>query len=148
MPGQLGRLAAEDRAAGRAAHVGGALDELDDLLGVDRVGGDVVEEEQRLGARREDVVDPVRGEIGAAPAQPAGSPAEDELRADGVGRGREQPLVVDREQTGKGAEGSRRPPDVRVASTASRSRSTIASAVASETPAAAYVCSSGGTRRA
>ena len=34
--GQLGGLAAEDRAAGRTADVGGALDQLCDLLRVDR----------------------------------------------------------------------------------------------------------------
>ena len=103
-PRQLRRLAAEDRASRRAAHVGGALDELGDLLRVDRVGGDVVEEEERLGSRRQDVVDPVRGEVGAAPTELSRSPAEDELRADRVGRGGEQALVVDRDEAGESPE--------------------------------------------
>ena len=68
-PGQLRRLAAEDGAARGAADLRCALDELGDLLGVDRVGGDVVEEEERLGTRREHVVDAVRGEVHPAPAQ-------------------------------------------------------------------------------
>ena len=106
MPGQLRRLAAEDRAAGGAADVGGALDQLGDLLDVDRVGGDVVEEEERLGSGREDVVDAVGGEVGAAPAQPVAAPPEHELRADRVGRGGEQAAVVDREEAGEGAEGA------------------------------------------
>ena len=80
---QLGRLSAEDRAAGGTADVGSALDELRDLLRVDRVRCDVVEEEERLGARGQDVVDPVRGEVGAAPAELPGAAREDELRADG-----------------------------------------------------------------
>ncbi len=104
--GQLRRLASEDRAACRPAHVGGTLDELRDVLGVDPARRDVVEEEERLGACREDVVDPVGGEIGPAPAQPPGAPAEDELRADRVGRGREEPVLVDREEAREGAEGT------------------------------------------
>ena len=146
-PRQLGRLAAEDRAAGGAADVGGALDELRDLLRVDRVRGDVVEEEERLGARRQDVVDPVRGEVGAAPAELPGAARQHELRADGVGRGGEQAPLVDREEPGERAEAPTTA-GVRVESTAARRRSTTASAVASETPAAAYVWSSGGTVRA
>ena len=103
-PGQLSRLAAEDRASRRAAHLGRPLDELDDLLRLDRARSDVVEEEERLGARGEDVVDAVRGEVGAAPAKPTRAPAEDELRADGVGRGGEQAPLVDRVETGERAE--------------------------------------------
>ena len=104
--GQLRRLAAEDRTARRAADVGGALDQLRDLLDVDRVGGDVVEEEERLGAGREHVVDAVRGEVLAAPAQPVAAPAEHELRADGVRGCGEQAPVVDREEAGERAEGA------------------------------------------
>ena len=104
MPGQLGRLAAEDRAAGLAADVGRALDELGDLLHVDRVGSDVVEEEQRLGSRREHVVDAVRGEIRAAPAKAVAAAAQHELRADRVGRRGQQAMIVDREEPRKRAE--------------------------------------------
>ena len=49
--GQLGRLTAEDRATGRPAHLGRTLDQLCDLLRIDRVGGDVVEEEERVARR-------------------------------------------------------------------------------------------------
>ena len=48
--GQLGRLAADERDAGGAADLGGALDELRHLLELDLPGGDVVEQDQRLGA--------------------------------------------------------------------------------------------------
>ena len=103
-PRQLGGLAAEDRAPGGAADVRGALDELHDLLRVDRPRGDVVEEEEWLRAGRRDVVDPVGGEVGAAPAERPRAPCEDELRADRVRRGGEQPLVVEREQPRERAE--------------------------------------------
>ena len=43
--GQLGRLAAEQRAAGLAAAVGDALDDVGDALGVEAADRDVVEEE-------------------------------------------------------------------------------------------------------
>ena len=87
----------------------------------------------------------MRGEILAAPAQAVTAPAEHELRADGVGGCGEQAAVVDREEAGKRAEGA---DDARrcVDATALRRRSTIASAVASDTPAAAYVCSGEDTR--
>ena len=100
-PGQLGGLSAEDRAPCGAADVGRALHELHDLLRVDRARSDVVEEEERLGARGRDVVDPVRGEVGAAPAERPGAAREGELRADRVRRGGEQPLVVEREHPGE-----------------------------------------------
>ena len=58
---QLGRLAANERDARSAADLGGALDELGDLLEVDPVRGDVVEQDQRFGAGRDHVVDAVSG---------------------------------------------------------------------------------------
>ena len=45
--GHLGRLAAEQRAAGGLARLGHAGDDLGDEVGVEHAGGDVVEEEQR-----------------------------------------------------------------------------------------------------
>ena len=104
--GQLGGLATQDRAARLAADLCGALDELRHLLGVDPVGRDVVEQHERVGPRREHVVDAVRGEIHAAPAQLSGTAREDELRADAVGGRDEQPPLVDRVETGEGAEGA------------------------------------------
>ena len=49
--GQLGGLAADERDARRAAHLGRALDELGDLLELDLGRGDVVEQQQRRRAR-------------------------------------------------------------------------------------------------
>ena len=68
---QLGGLAADQRHPGRAAHLGRALDELRDLLEVELVRGDVVEQDQRVGAAGDHVVDAVRGHVGAAGAQRA-----------------------------------------------------------------------------
>ena len=91
---QLGRLAADQRAAGLAADVGRALDQLGDLLELELVGGDVVEQEERLGAGGEHVVDAVGGQVAARVAQAPRPPREHELRADAVrGRGEEAPLV-------------------------------------------------------
>src|SRR5215207_8715503 len=67
-PGELGGLAADERDARRAADFSRAFDELRDLLEVDPVGGHVVEQKERLGPGRQDVVDAVRGEVGAAVA--------------------------------------------------------------------------------
>ena len=68
---QLRRLAADQRAPGGAAHLRGALDQLRDLLEVEPVRGDVVEQEERIGPGRRDVVDAVRGEVRAAVPQRA-----------------------------------------------------------------------------
>ena len=64
--GELGRLAAQEQASRLPADLGGAFDELGHLLGVDRAGGDVVEQEERVGAGREHVVDAVGREVGPA----------------------------------------------------------------------------------
>ena len=69
--GQLCRLAADQHAAGRAADLGGAFDEVGDLVELDVRRRDVVEQEERRRAAAEHVVDAVRGEIHSAPAQPA-----------------------------------------------------------------------------
>ena len=62
---QLGGLAADQRHAGRATDLRRALHQLDDLVGIDLVGGDVVEQDERIRAARDDVVDAVGG--GSAP---------------------------------------------------------------------------------
>ena len=54
--GVLGHLAAHERSARELAAVGHALHDLGHMLGLDVPDGDIVEEEQRLRARREDVV--------------------------------------------------------------------------------------------
>src|SRR6266545_2011138 len=56
-PGVLGRLAAQQRAAGVAAAVGDAGADLGHPLGNDLAAGDVVQQEQRFGAARHEVVD-------------------------------------------------------------------------------------------
>ena len=106
-PGELGRLAPDEGDAGRAADLGGAFDELRDLVEVDRRSRDVVEQHQRGGARRQDVVDAVRSEIPAAVGELSALPREHQLRPDPVGRGREQPPVVERMEPSKRAESGR-----------------------------------------
>ena len=65
MPGILGGLAADQRAAGVLAAVRDALDDVGGDVDVELAAGEVVEEEQRLGALHEDVVDAHRDEIDA-----------------------------------------------------------------------------------
>ena len=77
----------------------------------------------------------MRGEIGAAGAQGAALPRDDQLRADAVGGGRDEAAVTERVECRELPESASAPVD----STAARSRSTTASAVASETPASSYV---------
>ena len=63
--GVLGHLAADERAAGLPAALGHAFDELLDVVGVEPADGDVVEEEQRLGALAHEVVDAHGDEVDA-----------------------------------------------------------------------------------
>ena len=105
--GELGRLSADERDPCPPAHLGRSLDEVGDLVELDLVGRDVVEQQERRGAAREHVVDAVRGQIGAAVAQPPAGAREHELRADAVRRGGEQPLVVERMQPGERPEPGR-----------------------------------------
>jgi len=107
---QLGGLPADQRHAGGAANFGGALDELRNLLELDVRRGNVVEQDQRLGAARDHVVDAVRGEIGAASSERPAPAGEDQLGADAVGRRGEEAAVAERVQRREGAEvrGSRR----------------------------------------
>src|SRR5262249_3664629 len=93
---ELRRLAADQRAARGAADLGGPLHQLRDLLRVDPVGRDVVEEEERLRAAAEDVVDAVRGEVHAGPAELPRTAREHQLRADAVGGGRQESPLVER----------------------------------------------------
>ena len=72
-----------------------------------RVGRDVVEQDQRLGAARDHVVDAVRGHVGAAVPQRAALARDDRLRADRVGGGGEQAAVVERMEAREGAEAGR-----------------------------------------
>ena len=72
--GVLGHLAADERAAGLAAALGHALDELLDVVGVELADRDVVEEEQRLGALADEVVDAHGDEVDADGVEAARRP--------------------------------------------------------------------------
>ncbi|MDQ3122426.1 MAG: AIR synthase-related protein, partial [Actinomycetota bacterium] len=77
------------------ADLGRALDELRHLLELDPVRGDVVEEEERLGAAGQHVVDAVSRKVGAAVAKRSTRAREDQLRADGVRGGGQEPCLVE-----------------------------------------------------
>ena len=85
----LGHLAADQRAAGLAAALGHAGDELLDVVGVELADGDVVEEEQRLGAGAGDVVDAHGHQVDADGLEHARLLGDQRLGADAVG-GRDQ----------------------------------------------------------
>ena len=93
--GHLGGLAAEQRAAVLAAAVGEPLDDLHGDVGVEPAGGQVVEEEQRLRALHEDVVDAVVDEVDADRVVHAGHERDAQLGADAVGA-RDQHRIVAR----------------------------------------------------
>ncbi len=97
-PRELRRLAPDEGDACLAADLGCALDQLGDLLQLDAVCGHVVEEDQRVGAGGDHVVDAVRREVGTARAQRTPLSRQHELRPYRVrGRG-EQPALVERVQ--------------------------------------------------
>ena len=77
--GVLGHLAADQRAAGLAAALGHALDELLDVVGVELADRDVVEEEQRLGALADEVVDAHGDQVDADGVEAAGGRATSAL---------------------------------------------------------------------
>ena len=106
--GVLGHLAADQRAAGLAAAVGDALDELLDVVGVELADRDVVEEEQRLGALAHDVVDAHGHEVDADRVEAAGGLGDQRLGADAVGGRHEHRVGVavlrEREQAAEAAD--------------------------------------------
>ena len=104
---KLRGLAADQRAAGGAANFGGALDELRHLFELDAVRCDVVQQEERVCAGADDVVDAVRREVHSCPAQLSGAAGEHELRADAVGRGGEEARLVEWIDPGEAAEAGR-----------------------------------------
>ena len=93
-PGVLGGLAADEPAPGGDAGLGDALDDGGDPLGYDAPGGDVVGEEQRLGAADDEVVDQHAHEVEADRVVLVEGLGDGDLGADAVSRGREQGLVV------------------------------------------------------
>ena len=81
----LGHLAADQRAAGLAAALGHAFDELLDVVGVEPTDRDVVEEEERLGPLAHEVVDAHGHQVDADGVEPAGGLGHQRLGADPVG---------------------------------------------------------------
>ena len=91
--GVLGHLAAHKRATRKLAAVGHALDDLGHVLGLDMANGDVIEEEQRLGAGGEDVVHAHGDEILADRLVTVEDLSEHELGAHAVGAGDEDRVL-------------------------------------------------------
>ncbi len=83
--GHLGRLAADQRAAGAAAAFGDAGDDAPAGLDLELAGRVIVEEEQRLGALHDDVVDAHRHQVDADRVGDARLDGDLELGADAVG---------------------------------------------------------------
>ena len=69
--GHFGRLAADQGAAGLPAPVGYAGNDRRSLFGVELAGGEIIEEEQRLGALDDKIVDAHGDEIDADRVVPA-----------------------------------------------------------------------------
>ena len=90
----LGRLAADQRAAGIAAAGRHGSDQLGDPFRDHVPDGDVVEEGERLGAAAHDVVGAHRHEVDADRVEPTEGGRDRGLRPDAVGRGDEQRLAV------------------------------------------------------
>ena len=104
----LGGLAAEQRAAGGAAAVGDAGGDGGHLVRHHLAAGDVVEQEQRLGAARHQVVHDHRDEVDPDGVVHVHLLGDDQLGADPVGRRGEQRLLVlvhvQPEQSGEAAD--------------------------------------------
>ena len=90
--GHLRRLAADEGAAGEAAALGDAGDDGLGGAGLKLAGCEIVEEEQRLGALHDQVVDAHGDEVDADRVVPAGVDGELQLGADAV-RGRDEQRV-------------------------------------------------------
>ncbi len=90
----LGGLAADERASGHLASGGDALQHVGGDVDVEALAHEVVEEEERLGALHQDVVDAHRDEIDADRVVPVEREGELQLRADAVGAGDQHRLPV------------------------------------------------------
>ncbi len=92
--GHLGGLAADQRAAGLLATVGDALDHFGGGRHVELAAGEVVEEEQRLGALHQDVVHAHRDQVDADGVVAVQLESELEFGAHAVGAGYQHRLLV------------------------------------------------------
>ena len=90
----LGGLAADERTAVFTAGARNAGDHLLGDVGRESAGREIVQEEERLGALHEDVVDAVVDEIAADGVVPAGHEGDLELRADAVGARHQHRLPI------------------------------------------------------
>ena len=104
----LGGFAAEQGATVLTARRGEPVDDLDRDIRIQPPGGKVVEEEQRLGALDEDVVDAVVDEVATDRSVIAGHEGDLQLRADAV-RARDEHRILEtggiqREQPAKRAD--------------------------------------------
>ncbi len=102
--GMLGGLAADQRAARLLAARGDALDDIGGDADVEPLAREVVEEEQRLGALDEDVVDAHRDEVDADRVVPVEREGELQLGADAVGAGDQHRLAIALRQLDQRAE--------------------------------------------
>ena len=112
--GHLGGLAADQRAAGLAAALGDAGDDrASPRRDLELAGGEIVEEEQRLGALHDEVVDAHGDEVDADRVVLAGVDRELELGADAVGgRDQDRIAVAGRLRGRRGRRSRRAPPSV------------------------------------
>jgi hypothetical protein len=90
----LGSLAADQGAAGQFATAGDALDHIGRARHIQLAAGKVIEEEQRLGALHQDIVDAHRDQVDADGVMPLQVEGELELGADAVGAGNQHRLPV------------------------------------------------------
>ena len=92
--GHLCGLAADQRTTGLLAALGNALDDRRGDAGIELAGGVVIEEEQRLGAVDQHIVDAHRDQILAQPFDPSGFDTQPQLGADAIGAGHQHWLLV------------------------------------------------------
>ena len=90
----LRHLAADERAASLTTALGHALDELLDVIGVEVAHGDVVEEEQRLGALAHEIVDTHGDEVDTDGVEAVGGLGHEGLCADAIGGGHQHGRAV------------------------------------------------------
>ena len=89
-----GRLAAQKRALGLDAAIADPLDQLDGQLGIVPAHGDIIQEEERLRARAQTVIDRHGDQIDPHRAMPPGGHRQLELAAHAVGRGHQHWVAI------------------------------------------------------
>src|SRR5690606_7081906 len=92
--GMLGGLTTDERAPGRLAAQRDAGADLGDLVRLDLPAGDVVEQEQRLGAAGDDVVDDHRHQVQPDRVMDVHGLGDEQLGPHAVGGGRQDRVAV------------------------------------------------------